>query len=748
MSDTVFTKVDYTLGPLIEDIALGKIGLPDIQRPFVWKNAKVRNLFDSMYSGYPVGYFLFWDAASGDSRAIGTDHKQKVPKLLIVDGQQRLTSLYAVVKGIPVVRENYSTELIEIAFNPLEEKFEVADAAIRKNKAYIPNISVIWAKTADIFDITENYLDNLATSREVAIEEKKQVRRAVSKLQQLMHFPFTALELAASVNEEQVSDVFVRINSEGKKLNQADFILTLMSVFWDEGRTQLEEFCRETRKPSIDKPSPFNHFIRPNPDQLLRVSVGLAFRRARLQYVYSILRGKDLETEKFSQERREEQFEVLKQAQQRVLNLQHWHDFLKALIQAGYRSNKMISSSTNLLYTYVFYLIGRTEYKVDDYTLRRVIAQWYFMVNLTGRYTSSPESKMEFDLARLRTVKTADEFVATLRQVCDSILTSDFWTISLPSELATASASSPALFAFFAAQNLIDARVLFSQHKVAELLDPATQAQRSSLERHHLFPKAYLKTLGFTDTRDTNQVANFSMVEWGDNAKIADTAPVDYLPTLASRFSAQEMERMRYWHALPENWENMSYPEFLKTRRELIAGVIHDAYKVLSQNGKPAVVLKVPVSELVNQGETTTIEFKSTLRMNLHTSEKDPRMEMSVLKTLAAFLNSHGGTLVIGMADDGSPVGIEADKFDNEDKMYLHLVNLINGRIGPQHMMYIQPRFDDHDGTRVLVVECKRGKAPVYVKDGNTEKFFVRTGASTTELSVSQVQEYIKQRFV
>lgn len=157
--------------------------------------------------------------------------------------------LCAVVKGIPVVRQNYNAENIEGAFNPLEGKFEVADAAIRRDKAYIPNISAVWARDADLFDLTEDYLDNLETSREVAGEDKKKVRKAISKLQQLMQFPFTALQLAASVDEERVSEVFVRIHSEGKTLNQADFILTLMSVFWDEGRTQLEEFCREARTP-------------------------------------------------------------------------------------------------------------------------------------------------------------------------------------------------------------------------------------------------------------------------------------------------------------------------------------------------------------------------------------------------------------------------------------------------------------------------------------------------------------------
>jgi hypothetical protein len=510
----------------------------------------------------------------------------------------------------------------------------------------------------------------------------------------------------------------------------------------------LEDFCRAAKVPTVGKPSPFNHFIRPKPDQLLRVAVGVAFRRARLQYVYSILRGKDLVTEEFSPERRDAQFLVLKQAQARVLNLQNWHDFLKALMQAGYRSDTMISSETNLLYTYAFFLIGRTEYCVDDYKLRRVIAQWYYMVNLTGRYTSSPESKMEFDLARLRTVKTAEEFVTTLRQICDSLLTSDFWSITLPNELATAAARSPSLFAYFAAQNLLDAKVLFSQHKVSELLDPYTQAHRSSLERHHLFPKAYLNLQGITDSRDTNQIANFTMVEWGDNAKISEKAPVEYVPELSKRFSSKEMEQMRYWHALPEGWEAMDYGKFLKQRRDMMAKVISDAYELLAKDGPAKAADLVSIADLVAKGEGTSIEFKGTLRINLHTGEKDPRMEMGILKTIAAFLNSHGGTLVVGVMDDGNPVGIEADKFENDDKILLHLDNLIKERIGPQHSLNIQPRFDDYQDKKVLVVECKPGKAPVFVKEGSVERFFVRGGASTTELSGSQTQEFIKQRFV
>ena len=161
MSETVFTKVDYDLGSLVKFIALGEIGLPDIQRPFVWKNAKVRDLFDSMYKGYPVGYLLLWQNGLADDRTIGTDHKQKPPRLVIVDGQQRLTSLYAVIKGVNVIRQNYDSEKISIAFNPLEERFEVADAAIRRDKTFIPSISILWDDKTDLFEVVQTYLESL-----------------------------------------------------------------------------------------------------------------------------------------------------------------------------------------------------------------------------------------------------------------------------------------------------------------------------------------------------------------------------------------------------------------------------------------------------------------------------------------------------------------------------------------------------------------------------------------------------------
>jgi uncharacterized protein with ParB-like and HNH nuclease domain len=404
MADVLFKKVDYTLKKLIEDISMGEIGLPEIQRPFVWPASKVRDLFDSMYRGFPVGYLLFWENGYSNShRIIGTDQKQKVARLLIVDGQQRLTSLYAVMKAEPIINKDYKTQRVKIGFHPLNERFEVSNPAIEKDAEWIADISILWQPDTEAFTFIHEFFDRLKVRRVLTVDEEKKIPRVINRLIKLDEYPLTALEISSSVDEDKVSDIFVRINSKGTPLNQANFILTLMSVFWDDGRKKLEDFCRLSKVPPPDNsPSPFNHYLRPNPDQLLRVSVALGFRRARLEYVYSLLRGKDLETRQFSEEQREKQFAIFREAQTYTLNIQNWHEFLKVLKRAGYPSDQLISSQVAILYTYALWLIGKCDFKVDSHRLREVMARWFFMATLTGRYTGSPEARFEQDMALLR----------------------------------------------------------------------------------------------------------------------------------------------------------------------------------------------------------------------------------------------------------------------------------------------------------------------------------------------------------
>lgn len=588
MSETLFKEVRYTLGGLVNGISMGQIGLPDIQRPFVWSNAKVRDLFDSMYRGYPVGFFLFWETGADgvETKVIGDTNKQKTPSLLIVDGQQRLTSLYAVIRREAVLRENFEREYIRIAFRPQNGTFAVPDATTERDPEFILDISELFNRPTH--KTIAEYLKRLSSARDVSDAEEERVAEAIGRLAGLTNFPFIALELSQQCTEEQVADVFVRINSEGKKLNQSDFILTLMSVFWDEGRAELENFCRSARQPAVaGVPSPFNAIFQPDPDHLLRVDVGVAFRRARLEHVYSLLRGKDLTTGESSPEKRAHQFDKLRDAQTRVLNLTYWADFLNVVRAAGYRSAKTISSVNALVFAYQLYLLGRSEYNVEAFKLKRAISRWLFMSLLTGRFTSSPESRMEQDLAELRELKTAKQFLDRLRSVEAATLTDDFWSKTLPMDLATSAGRSPALFGFYAAQTLLGAKALFSKSSVADLLDPPAQGQKKALERHHLFPRQYLKhKKGIESVREINQIANYALVEWDDNIAISDGPPSAYWPEYAKRFTDDELTAMANWHALPADWWTLSYDDFLKARRPLIAGVIRAGYLKLVDEDK------------------------------------------------------------------------------------------------------------------------------------------------------------------
>ncbi len=582
---TCFKRVDYDLAGLLHYIDIGDIGLPDIQRPFVWSNAKVRDLFDSMYRGFPVGYLLFWENGEGNgTRGIGKVEKaHTLPSRLIVDGQQRLTSLFAVFRGQKILDDDFTHRQIEIAFRPRDSKFEVADAAIRKDPEWISNISVLWSSGKSSRKLVNDFIDQLAAKSPLTDEQEEIISHNLDRLFDLLKYPFTALEIVETVDEEQVADIFVRINSEGVKLNQADFILTLLSVFWDEGRHSLERFCRESRQaPRAGAgASPFNHFIQPDPDQLLRVAVALGFQRGRLKYVYQLLRGKDLDTGEFSPERRESQFELLKETQAHVLNLTHWHQFLSTLIGAGFRSGEMISSQSALLFSYAFYLIGRIRFKVAEHQLQKVISRWFFASSLTGRYTGSPETIMDGDLNRLKTVTDAKDFVEAIDDIIGNELTNDYWSITLPADLDSSSARNPQLFAYVAAQNRLNAPVLFSHKKISELIDPSLQTKKKALERHHLFPRAYLEKEGITDLKLVNQMANYALLEWPDNIDISDSPPLEYVPEIRRRFSAPEWAKMHEAHALPDGWEQMDYPVFLDKRRQLMASIIRRGFETL-----------------------------------------------------------------------------------------------------------------------------------------------------------------------
>jgi hypothetical protein len=582
----VFKTTDYTIAKLIDDIEIGDIALPDIQRPFVWykKISKVRDLFDSIYRGYPIGYLLFWENANrSDYKNIGFEEKKrKIPRFLIIDGQQRLTALFAVMKNQEVLTPDYERKNIKIAFKPLDSTFKVGDAATDRDPEYIADLSSLWSGEGD-FAIISSFIANLKEKREISKEEEKTISSNIQSLININKYPLTALEIAPNLEEEIVSDIFVRINSQGVSLTQADFILTLLSVYWEEGRKEIEQFCIDSRKiPEKEtRFSSFNYLIKPDPDDMLRVLVGLTFHRAKMKDVYSIIRGRDMETGEFSEDLRTQQFDKLKLNLPTILDNTNWQSFLKILIGGGYKDQELISSKSAVLYSYIIYLIGKQNFNTQNHELQRIIGRWFVMSSLTGRYSSSPETAFEKDLNRIKEFNP-DGFISGLEKIIGENLTNDFWDITLVGQMETSSARSPEANAFYAALNKLGSPVLFSRKLVGDLYDPSLKIKKKRLEKHHIFPRNYLiSKYGFDKNKDKakiNQIANLTFLEFEDNIEISDNKPSEYFAMVQKRFGESEINEMLAQHAIPENFYQLEYDNFLQERRKLMTGIIKKAF--------------------------------------------------------------------------------------------------------------------------------------------------------------------------
>lgn len=617
MADT-FGHHPWTVQDLVGGIDSGQVRLPDIQRPFVWENAKVRDLVDSMYRGFPVGQLMFWvHDDEAHSRTIGLAEKTQAGSMQVIDGQQRLTSLYAVMKGVPVLRENYAQERIVISFNPLTERFAVPDSTTRRSPDWIQDIRTVFDSASSA---RRAYLQAQEKARQIDRldrDEEDAIELAINRLADVAKFQFQVVQLKNEVPRETVADIFVRINSQGVSLSSADFILTWLSVFWAEGRQAIEDFARASRftpqelsrmDDTVVRWSPKNPYLTLDPSHLLRVGVAVGNRRAKLADAYNALRGRDPRTREIVPAARERELGKLMDGQARALNPTHWDEYLKVIERAGIRTSAMITSKNVVIYGYALWLIGRTEFGVPVDALREVMARWYFMAQVTGRFSSSPETRAQEDLNRLEGLeKTPQAFKDVITAQVETTLTEDWWSITLPEDLHTSNTVGPAYTAYIAALTILDADVLLSNLKVKDWIDPSRRPVKG-VEKHHLFPKGYLKNvLRVTSTRQVNQVANQALVEWSDNIDISDEAPASYWPDEVEdkNIGAEHLAQQVWWHALPDDWETMSYPDFLSERRKLIAQVTREGFRKLSDpNYRPQ-----PPSRTVAAEEPTLPSF-------------------------------------------------------------------------------------------------------------------------------------------
>lgn len=591
---------NYTVETLLSDIKCGSIAIPEMQRPFVWDSSKVRDLVDSLYKGFPVGYIIVWQNPDVKLKDGTTSSGKKV----LIDGQQRITAMAAAVVGQEVLDEHYKWRRIAIAFNPLEEKFEVANNAILKSSKWIPDIAVVMQPAFDTFSFVVEYCQKNGISNQMS-----QVNNIINRLRAIQNNSLGVITLDSTLDIDSVTEIFIRINSKGVVLSQADFAMSKISSNEAYGgnitRKTIDYFCHLMESPEDLKDiknndtgfaalpefdaikwaaSKNNPIYKTSYTDILRVAFTYKFKRGRLADLVSLLSGRDFETREFRIEIEEDSFRQLHEAVLQAVNQTNYERYLMIVRSAGIVRKSLIRSQNVFNFGYALYLALK-ERKIDSNTIEQIVRRWLVLSILTGRYSASPESSFDYDIKRFFAYDDPMEYLKITEA---GELSDAFWDVNLVQKLNTSVASSPYFNVFLAAQvKSHDRGFLSAQVDVESMLE-----NRGDI--HHLFPKNYLMGNGIPQSQ-YNQIANYVFIQQEINIKIRDAAPCVYMRTVFDQCQSKEpvyggiidkndLYKNLRDNCVPDGFEMMDvshYNHFLESRRVLMARKIKEYYFTL-----------------------------------------------------------------------------------------------------------------------------------------------------------------------
>ena len=583
---------------LLSWIKSGDIAIPEIQRPFVWNGAKVRDLIDSLYQGYPVGYIITWRNPDVKLK----NGELSAGKKVLIDGQQRITALTAAIVGQRVLDKNYKEINIRIAFNPLEEKFDVLNKAYEKSPEWIDNINPIVNDEISISKAIRKYCKDNPDANEDLVEER------IENLKRIKTKQVGIIELDASLDIDTVTEIFIRINQKGVVLSNADFVMSKIASDEQHGgnkmRKMVDYFCRLL----VDKG--FIKHIQDNdtaftqsdyykeikwmatgaddlyvPDyiDMLRVAFTFKFSRGKFSDLVALLSGRNFETRSYEGSIAEASYAKLSEGLSAFVNQTNYQRFVMIIKSTGLISKKLISSQNSLNFAYALYLKLRED-GIGEAETQGYVKRWMVMSMFIGRYSGSAESRIDEDIKQINEKGIA----AYLLQMEQAHLGPGFWDFGIINDLETSSVNNNAYNLYLAAQVNNNAVAFLSKSmKISTLIE-----QRGDV--HHIFPKKYLVNNGYAQ-KAYNQVANFVFTEQATNIKVGMLTPKDYLDKVKSQIKAgtNEISTLDSDSSLQENLINndipsiieeashLVYEDFLEERRRLMATKLNRYYEGL-----------------------------------------------------------------------------------------------------------------------------------------------------------------------
>lgn len=593
-----YTVQQQQVDTLLGWVRSNQIAIPEMQRPFVWNSTKVRDLMDSLYNGFPIGYLITWQSLEvGLKDGTTSNYKQ-----ILIDGQQRITAMTAALVGEPVVDKTYARKRIKIAFNPVTEEFETLTPVLAKSPEWIPDVAE-FISAPSILGIMRTYLAANPGVDELAVES------AFGRLAAIRTAQVGIITLADDLDINTVTEIFIRINSKGVALSSADFAMSKIASHGSIGsnlRKLIDYFCHLAVAPHM-----YDHILQndtafvesgllqklawlrndtsdlydPTYTDVIRVAGIKEFKRGRVAALVSVLSGRDFETRTFDEQLAVESFERLEKVLAEIVNEYNFQQFTMTIKSAGFIAPDMITSKNALNFAYAMYLHLRSQRLMSEGEIKHVVRRWFVMSLITSRYTGSFETAFEADIRRLSELGASE----MLDNIERSSMSENFWDVALPMAMETSSTRSPYFQTFLAAQVHSGARGFLSKNiTVANMLE-------ESGDIHHLVPKNYLQKNGVSDRSDYNQIANYALTETPINIGIKDSSPADYMDLVVAQISNGSLQ-LGEISAMYELRENLaanavpdsiyrttaeSYAGFLSERRRLMSHYIRDYYRSL-----------------------------------------------------------------------------------------------------------------------------------------------------------------------
>ena len=694
------------ISELIDGIRKRDMVLPEFQREYVWTKEQAKQLMVSLVREYPVGSLLFWKTDDPPDLKNLPRIPEKIGTMsVILDGQQRLTTLFMLLEGaIPpyYTDRDIVTDPRDLYYNLDSQDFQYYQSSRMKDNPLWWRVVDCFAEPIDVFKIAKRQ----AHDDEAAFVLAQKYNESLNQLRHCkeMDLPILTVPPDASIN--RAIDIFDRVNSQGTKLTDADLALTHVTGKWPHARRRMKEKVDELSGRHFKADLTFT----------TRALTGVVTKRALFETIRDCNR---------------EELESGWQQLGKIL------DYLVTIMpERAFIHSTEDLNSTNVLVPLVVYLSLNGVKFPSESALKRAL-HWLYAAHTWARYTAQTDQRLEHD------VSIVVRQPAPWSSLCDQIIDQRGRIEVKASDLEGRGTQHPLYRMTY---------ILSKAHGAVDWFNGAplgsTHGKAYWIHHHHIFPQSLLYRNGYDSDNHlhrkiVNEIANRAFLTAESNAALSNRPPEDYFPEVEENYPGALTKQ--FIPMDPDLWKLHRYAEFLEARRSLVARKYNEFLAALVS--EPEVHHERAIEDLIRLGESATLEFKSTLRWDVVRNQVNKDLQHSVLKTIAAFLNSDGGTLIIGVEDDGTVRGLEDDlrtvRDQSLDRLQQTLASLIEHHIGLEFSPFIKGRIESINSRACFVVDMDKAPQPAFMTSPRGNEFFVRMGNTTRSLDPEETVRFI-----